>query len=258
MTARSAIFVISLVRAVERREAVFGAFSALDLEFEFVDAVDGRSLSEEHRRRYSNWRSLFEMGRAMGCGMLGCSLSHLGVYERMSREGISSAAVFEDDVEPGPDLPRVLAAVDRLPHDWQVVTLHSLFASSNPRPVDAPPIVDGYQVCTYDRVPFGTQGYLISLAGARRALEVAYPVALPPDELLFRRRPAALRVYGIEPSVLAHREVESEIHALAEPVTPDSALRRPFDRLVVLAGKVNHRVRAAAGSLRTARPRTRA
>jgi glycosyl transferase, family 25 len=253
MLNRPPIFIISLTRAMRRRESVSAAFRSAALPFEFIDAVDGSALTPEQRARYSNWRALFEMGSPLGQGMFGASLSHLGVYERMVTENLPVVAVFEDDVEPSPDLELILESVPKLPEDWQVVTLHSLFPSSRPRPVDAPPIVPGRQVCTYERVPFGLQGYLINLSGARRVLEVAYPVAFPPDEILFRRHPAGLSVYGIEPSPLVHRGVMSEIHSLPVPLVPGRALRRPVDRAVLLAGKAHLRVWKGVDALRSSR-----
>jgi glycosyl transferase, family 25 len=247
MVERPPVWIISLERAVDRRETVSTSFTSLGQEFEFIQAVDGSALTAEQRRLYSHWRALFEMGRGLGRGMFGASLSHLKVYERMVAEQRPAVAVFEDDVHPSKDLLSVLDCVDKLPDDWQVVTLHSLFASSGPTPIERPPITGHYRVCTYRRVPFGAQGYLVTLSGARRALEVAYPVCFPPDELLFRRHPAGLRVYGIEPSVLVHRDVVSEIHSQPIGVFPERALRRPIEHAVVLAGKVRHRVRRRLG-----------
>jgi glycosyl transferase family 25 len=239
------IWVISLERAPERRAAITEALGSRGLAFEFIDAVDGQALTQAQRQAYSHWRALFETGRGLGRGMLGCSLSHLAVYRRMLAEDVPVVAVLEDDVEPLDGLATILDSVDAFPPDWQVITLHSLFASADPRPVDGRVIADRFQVCTYARMPFGTQGYLINEHGARRVLDVAYPVGLPPDELLFRARPAGLRVYGIEPSVLAQRDVDSEIHRLPLEVTPTRAWRRPVDAGVVVAGKVRRRISRA-------------
>ena len=214
------IWVISLERATERRENVRAAFTALGLPFEILDAVDGGALTAEQVGRYSQWRACFETGRGLGQGELGAALSHLMVYERMVREEIPVVAIFEDDVEPGPDLPGLLASTDRLPPDWQVVNLRTTFAWSEPQPVDTAPIADGYRVCTYGRTPLGAVGYLINLAGARRVLAAAYPVGLPSDELLFRPRPAGLTRYGIEPSPLGHRDIESEVIRRASRSSP--------------------------------------
>lgn len=236
------IWVISLERATERREKVRAAFTALGLPITILDAVDGRALTPEQVSRYSHWRACFEFGRGLSQGELGAALSHLMVYERMVHDKIPVVAVFEDDVEPGPDLPGLLASSGHLPPDWEVVNLRTTFAWSEPQPVDTAPIADGYRVCTYGRTPLGAVGYLINLAGARRVLAAAYPVGLPSDELLFRPRPAGLTRYGVEPSPLGHRDVESEVIRRGDPVIPDRPARRPVDWLVVTAGKVLRRV----------------
>jgi glycosyl transferase family 25 len=237
------LWVISLTRATQRRVAVSQAFAELGLQIEFIEAVDGRSLTAEEVDQYSDRRALFEMGRGLSQGMFGCSLSHLRVYERMLEERVPVVAVFEDDVQPTADLEPVLRSIDLLPPDWQVVTLHSLFASSRPEPVGGDLIAGTHRVCRYRRSVFGTQGYLINLDGARRVLDVAYPVAFPPDELLFRRRPANLKRYGIEPTVLVHDSVESEIHSQPALVVSHSRMHRPLEWGIVTAGKAWRRVR---------------
>jgi glycosyl transferase family 25 len=244
------IWIISLRRATDRRETVAAAFRQRRLPFEFVDAVDGRALTDAERAQYSHWRALFHMGRGLSKGHFGASLAHLRVYERMVAEQVPVVAVFEDDVEPLPELRTVLEALDALPADWQVVTLHSLFSWAGPEPVDDWRIAGDHRVCRYRRTPFGAQGYLITLDGARRLLEVGYPVALPCDELLFRRWPASLVRYGIEPPVLVHRDVTSEIHRRPECVIPDRPLRRPVEWAVVIAGKAWYRLRRSAARLR--------
>jgi len=235
------IWVISLEQAAERRERVGAAFAALGLACTILDAVDGRALTPAQVGRYSEWRACFEMGRGLRQGELGAALSHLAVYERMVREEIPVVAVFEDDVEPGPDLPRLLAATDGLPPDWEVVNLRTTFLWSDPRPVATAPIADGYRVCTYGRTPLGAVGYLVNLAGARRALAAAHPVALPADELLFRPHPAGLTRYGIEPSPLGHRDTESEVIRRAEPVVRPRPVLQPLMWVVATAGKVRRR-----------------
>jgi len=234
------IWVISLARAEARRRSVETSFAAAGIGFELFDAVDGRALDPQERRQYSRWRSLYEIGRDLTLGDVGCSLSHLRVYERMVAEQIPEVVVVEDDVQPTPDLVTVLAARAGLPADWQVVTLHSLFASADPQPRPGPPIADGYRVCTYRRIPFGTQCYLINLDGARRALEVGYPVRMPPDELLYRRRPAGLRVYGVEPSPVVHADLGSELRTAR--ASDARGLTAFAERCVITAGKVRTRI----------------
>jgi glycosyl transferase family 25 len=237
------LWVVSLDRSADRRVIVAEEFAKLGLEIEFVPGVDGRALAPHEVALYSRWRALFHSGHGMTKGHFGASLAHLGVYERIVREGIPVVAVFEDDVQPHADLGLVLESIADLPADWQVVTLHSLFPTSLPQPIDDRRIAGNRRVCRYGRTPFGTQGYLITLSGARRLLDVGYPVAFNCDELLYRRHPAGLTRYGIEPTVLAHRRVESEIHGEPEEVAASRVWHRPLEWMVILAGKVWLRVR---------------
>jgi hypothetical protein len=98
-------------------------------------------------------------------------------------------------------------------------------------------------VCTYRRNPFGTGCYVLSLAAAERLLAVGEPVCMPPDDLIFRRRPAGLRVYGIEPSVVRHGNFRSEL-AAREAAAGSAVEPRWWEQPVVVAGKAVHKLRA--------------
>lgn len=235
------IWILSLARATDRRRFVDAHFAALGLPFEVLDAVDAQAVDVD--RYASPWRSRFEIGRTMSRGAIACSLSHLAAYRRMVDEDVPAALIVEDDVEPTPALADVLAAVAALPPDWQVVTCHSLFPSAGPRPLPGPPLAGATRVCTYDRMPFGTQCYLVRRSAAERLLAVGLPVRLPADELLFRRRPAGLRVYGVEPSPVRHADFGSELGA--RPPEDTRGITRVLARAVVTAGKVRARVRRA-------------
>jgi glycosyl transferase family 25 len=235
------IFVVSLERSQDRRASVRQWFTAIDVQYEIVNAVDGTRLTDEELQRFSPWRTYFHYGRSFGRGTLACSLSHLRVMQRIVDEGLSEAVVFEDDTEPGFDIREILGARDWVPADADVVTLHSLFSWADPQPTAHLEIAP-YRVCTYRRTPMGTQCYLVTRAGAARLLEVGYPVCLPADELLFRPRPAGLRVYGIEPAPVRHHDYPSEIHARTSPPFEAGALERTALGAAALAGRVARRL----------------
>ena len=110
----------------------------------------------------------------------------------MVAEQIPEVIIVEDDVRPHADFAAVLDARGDVPGDWDVVTFHSLFEWAAPHPANDTIIADKYRICTYARTPMGTQAYMINQRAARRVLDVGYPICLPPDELLFRSRPAGL------------------------------------------------------------------
>ncbi len=118
-----------------------------------------------------------------------------------------------------------------------------LFRSRESTPV-GDPLLDGkYRVCTYRRNPYGAACYRIRLASARRLLDVAYPVRMTADDLIFRPRPAGLRWYGVEPTVVTRGTMRSELVERSDAVMPPAA--RIWEQPVVLAGKAVYKARAA-------------
>ena len=232
------ILVVSLARAVDRRRSIEAGFGALGLPFDIVDAVDGRT--EDVSGDVSQWRSRLEIGRPLSTGEVAASVSHQRAYQQIVDDDLPYALVVEDDIEPTPGLIDVLGAVDRLPPDWDVVTLHSLFASAGPRPLPGPPLNGDFRVCTYARMPYGAQGCLVSRRAAERLLAVGRPIRFPPDDVIFRPRPARLRIYGIEPSPIVHADFGSELGVTR---TDDArGIARIAARVVVAAGKVRARI----------------
>jgi len=240
--ARPPIWMISLARATDRRAFVADGFARLGVPYEVIDGIDGAALTHEQRRRSSQLRALFRKGRRITGGNLGCSLSHLSVYERMVTEQVPAVVVMEDDAVPKPELLQVLDDLDSFPADWDVITFSSQFATSLPVPIDDRVIAGGHRICRYQKVPFGGQCYVVTLAAARRLLRVGYPVCMPPDDLLFQRSPARLRVYGVEPRLTIDGEFESEIGARPDVVDTPSIARSPLDRAIVVTGKAWFRV----------------
>jgi glycosyl transferase family 25 len=236
------IWIVSLEGAAERRAFVTRAFGNAGLPYEVVDAVDGRSLTTAERHRYSQIRARYAYGRALTEGDVGCVLSHLRLFQRMLDDDVPEALIVEDDVGPAPGLTALLEARAAFPSDAGVVTLCSLFGSSGPRPIDDEVIAGRFRVCTYDRTPFGTQCYLVTQAAARRVLDVAYPIRMPIDELVYRRHPAGLRVYGIEPRAVVIGQFASE-SILRPDAVRAGVLSEVIARPVVFAGRVHRRAR---------------
>lgn len=243
MSSLPPFWVIGLAAARNRRDFVTRGFAELDVDFETIDAVDGSRLTAADRNRYSQWRSLFHAGRGLSAGELGCALSHLEAYRRIVEAQIPEVVIFEDDVQPTRDLLRLLRAPAAFPPDSDVLNFDPLSPSARPTPVGAPLLDGKYQVCTYRRNPYGTACYRIRLTAAHRLLDVAYPVRMTADDLVFRPRPARISWYGVEPSVVVRGDMRSELVARSDAVTRPGP--RVWEQPVVVAGRAVHKMRAA-------------
>ncbi len=74
-------------------------FERLSLPFEFINAIDGRELTDgEITAVYSKWRTRFCNGKGLMRGEIGCALSHIEFYRRVVADN-APGFVFEDDVE---------------------------------------------------------------------------------------------------------------------------------------------------------------
>jgi len=125
-----AIAVISLARAGRRKARLRAHLEALGLaeQATWIDAVDGRTLDDEHVRRYcsdAGYRSYMEhperaTGGSMTRGALACALSWKMVLERVT----APTLVLEDDALLHPQFhDRFRTAWRDVPPDWELVYL---------------------------------------------------------------------------------------------------------------------------------------
>ena len=233
------IWVVSLRRATERRRFVERSFAEAGLDVELIDAVDGYALTPEQRAEYSRSRTAYQYGRLLSPGAIGCALSHLAVWERLRDSGLPEVVVFEDDTRPLLGFRQVLEERGRLPDDWDVVTFHSLYDWAGPSPTGVE--LGGSRACRFRRTPMGTQAYMLRARAAERLLSLAPPVSLPADELLYRKRPAGLTVYGLVPAPVAQAELPSEISDRPPGAVPH-ALERALYGTLGLAGRARRRL----------------
>lgn len=111
-------FVVSLLRATERRTAISSALAELDIPFSFVDAVDATNgLGDNHA-------SLIKPhpDHPMSPQEYGCALSHAAIYQKIVESGIEHALILEDDAIP---LPQLRTFLDR--RCYEIRPLFQLF-----------------------------------------------------------------------------------------------------------------------------------
>lgn len=79
------------------------------LDYEFVDAVYGKKLSEaEINGRFDLNKSSRKYGRNLNRGEIGCTLSHRDCYKRLFESGMKYILILEDDITLIRNLEEVL------------------------------------------------------------------------------------------------------------------------------------------------------
>ena len=232
------IFVISLARAAHRREMMRARLGSRGFKYEIVDAVDGVSLNLAdcgNRLRQDIMRCKY--GRDLFPTEIGCYLSHYNLWGRIVADEIPCALVLEDDADLNGDFAPVVADVLALNCRWDVVHL----AAHRRELVDV--AFRGlagrdYVFGRYKQRLLGAHVYLISLAGARKLLDICREISEPVDRAWGNWWHTGLAFYCVSPYVVRGVEPESTIanyHSLPKGKLTDRAIAFVWQRKERLA-----------------------
>jgi glycosyl transferase family 25 len=194
------VFIINLERSPDRRQHMTEKATALGLPVTFFPAVDGRTLSAEELKRYEPARTRRLYGREMKPGELGCHFSHERLWQKLVEESIPWALILEDDVLLDASLVPALREVPALSRPWELIRFA---ATRQRRSRVVEPLGEGRRLARLNRGGMGTQGYALSLAGARRLLEYTRDVVYPVDEAIDRYWENGLDLYALMPYPVA-------------------------------------------------------
>lgn len=198
------IFVINLKKDHDKFLFMQKQFTQLGLKCTRVEAVEGNTLDPKALEScYSDDEAIQTIGRRLSLPELGTVLSHLSIYQNMLDTAQNTALILEDDVTLSSELPRLLASLDGLPKDWDVVLLghhpaHSLYHDTAGSFWGRSPINDNFQCIRFAEFPFGAYGYLVSLSGAKKLLQALSTIREPIDQYTGNAR--LVNLFGISPT----------------------------------------------------------
>lgn len=205
-------FVINLEKNPDRMERIDAQLRACGVPYERRVAVYGKNVPEAERKKVSNrfaWKCI--CGIPMRDGELGCALSHLGVYQKMVREGIGVACILEDDANPNAHLAEHLRRIEESvdcskPKAW-------LLSASN---------AGGRTDWAEWEIRTGlyTEGYVITLSAARAILEDNLPIKVPADAWGRWVKKDLLKLYQVSPAACDQAWQQA---GYSSDVTPDNA-----------------------------------
>ncbi|EMI5492229.1 glycosyltransferase family 25 protein [Providencia stuartii] len=92
MTHAVPIFIISLKKDIERRNAITHALSAQNLSWVIIDAVEGSQLKDSYLSSLN-----YKYGEPSHANEIACSLSHQSTYKKIVDSDAEWAIILEDD-----------------------------------------------------------------------------------------------------------------------------------------------------------------
>ncbi len=185
------IFVINLERAADRRVVILQHLQSLGLEAEILPAVVGALLDPADLPPGTDPR--------LSPGEIGCYLSHVRFWEVVVERQLDHAIFLEDDVLCSPTMMGVAEETVALGLPLDAVRLSAL------KPIRGQTIATlsgGQKLILPTKNPSGTQGYMVSLDGARRLLRALSVPKLPIDSALDAYWKQGLRIPLVSPSVV--------------------------------------------------------
>ena len=120
------IFVINMNKDKDRLNKISSHLSNQNLTFERIPAVHGGVLSKDERKRLTT----ASCNKYCSPTMIGCSLSHHKIWEKILKDDIKYAIVLEDDVRLENNfLNKLEYEMNKLPENFDILLLGHLFPS---------------------------------------------------------------------------------------------------------------------------------
>lgn len=200
------IFIISLKDSTRRKE-ISARLNSLELDFQFVDAVYGKALTQEQLKQidFEFYPQKYAAKKPLTLGEIGCALSHIKMYEHIVANNIPEAIILEDDAIVSLYFKQILKDVLRkVPARREIIFFDHGKAKVFPIMRN---LVERYRLARYlkpsknsKRSIIRTTAYLITQDGAKKLLKFAYPVRLPSDFLTGLLQMTDIQAYGVEPA----------------------------------------------------------
>ena len=205
-----------------------GHLGSLDIPYELVEGVDGRTVPEAaaapHLRSFSRG-----YGREMTRGELGCAISHLMMFRRIAAGADEFVCTMEDDINISrATLPFLDEAVLRSLPPFDVLRLFSV-QNRRCKPAWSLGSLQDRSIVVPLRAGWGMQAQVISRAGAAKMAD--WPITAPIDGIYHDCPPPELRIMEVRPSLIRSLDFESNTRMRRPEQTPWVRLRSEAFRI---------------------------
>ncbi|MDR1496916.1 MAG: glycosyltransferase family 25 protein [Puniceicoccales bacterium] len=181
------ILVINLDCSPERLARTAAQLNALNLAWERLPAVDGRSAGASFAAdAYSPELNRHQFKRTLSLGEIGCFLSHRRAWQRILDAGWDGAIILEDDVILSKEFSEIPAILAATAGHWEAVKLwtkrQNYLLFNKIKPADNP----RWHLADYFEIPSGTVAQAITATAAAKLLATTSAFGVPVDTALQR------------------------------------------------------------------------
>lgn len=201
------VFVVSLKRSVDRRERIQTHLDALDISFEFFDAIDGSVegfLYSEHAHPDITKK---RKGYTLKTSEVACFASHYALW-KISIELNESIVIIEDNVDPIPNAKKLIELSFQYINKYAYIKLS---ATQKSQFTDILNLTPEFQLGGYEKKTCGTTAYIISPKAAQYFIDNAQEFLEPVDDYMEKPWRHHVQAYSISPDLFTRADISSTI-----------------------------------------------
>jgi len=177
-------FVINLPDDIEKKIRLKKQLNKLNLNYFFIDAVDGRNKNIKEFKNYNDKKRKLFFGRSLLPKELAILESHKLIFKQIVKENLDLALILEDDISFDQNFMFYLKKIVNLNYPWEIVRfIHSdKLTISNGRKVIN--LGNNYFLKRFPKLFGGAHAYLISNKGAKKILSQINSYYYPIDIMM--------------------------------------------------------------------------
>jgi glycosyl transferase family 25 len=179
------VLAMTLRRVPERGKYIEQHLRQLHLDYELIDCVDFKDYTSAAFRSFYN-KQVVEANRYLTMGVIGCTLSHLKIYEKIISMGLPYAFIIEDDVAMPQNIGEILSELETEIKADEIIAVsyhnryNKISSLSNLHKKSLNSNLQLVYPVHLDEIA-STMGYAVTLAVAKRMLKINRPVYLSSD-----------------------------------------------------------------------------
>ena len=194
-------YVISLSDQKRRRSVIKSRLKAINHEFVFFDAIDGRSCNLRNDPAYSGIKRRLFFGKDLTSPELGILFSNKEILKDIIKNNYSHALVLEDDVVIKDNFHFILSKLIQSNINWELVRFLGKPKMTKYRQRKIFNLDASFNLVRIGSCPGGSYAYIISRKGAKKLLKSMDKVYLPPDILMGSPWITSIEVMVIMPTI---------------------------------------------------------
>lgn len=227
----SNVYVISLLRNIDRRNAIAEEMNDKGIEFVFFDAIDGRGDINRFTQDYDYKKCLWlTSGKMPLVGEIGCYASHYLLWVKCISEN-KPIIIIEDDVVPCENASEVINIALEKVEKYGILRLEQGYDLKTEKEIEN---ADGIKINLMRNNALGARAYAISPNAALRLIKHRW--CFPVDCFIGANYIHGQYSYVLSPFFVAkHNMFESSIQ---ESAVKTAAYRKPSRELYTLYKKI--------------------